>query len=66
LLFGRYRVIIRKTLVYSLVTGMLALVYFGGVLLRQIFTGLGAGQSPAALVLSTWLKKPEKKPPNIP
>ena len=55
----RYRlwdidVIIRKTLVYSVVTGFLALVYFGGVLIFQrVFSGIGAGQSQAALVLST-------------
>jgi hypothetical protein len=46
--------IIRRTLVYSVVTGLLALVYFGSILLLQgMFTGLGAGQSPAAIVLST-------------
>jgi hypothetical protein len=47
-------VIIRKTLVYSVVTGLLALVYFGSVLLLQgLFSRLGVGQAPAALVLST-------------
>jgi hypothetical protein len=46
--------IIRKTLIYSVVTGLLALVYFGSVLLLQeVFSRLGVGQSPAALVLST-------------
>jgi hypothetical protein len=55
----RYRlydidVIIRKTLVYAVVTGALSLVYFGSVVLLQgVFGGLGNGQSPAALVLST-------------
>jgi hypothetical protein len=55
----RYRlydvdVIIRKTLVYAVLTGLLSLVYFGVVLLLQgLFAGLGAGQSPAAIVLST-------------
>jgi hypothetical protein len=55
----RYRlfdidVFIRKTLVYAVVTGLLALVYFAGVfLLQEVLAGLGAMQSPAALILST-------------
>jgi hypothetical protein len=57
----RYRlfdidVIIRRTLVYSLLTATLALVYFGGVLiLQQIFSLVsgGAGPSPMAVVVST-------------
>jgi hypothetical protein len=57
----RYRlydlnVIIRKTLVYTVLTGLLAILYFSGVLLMQnVFARMGAGQSPAALVLSTLL-----------
>ena len=55
----RYRlfdidVFIRKTLVYVVVTGLLALVYFAGVfLMQEVLAGLGAMQSPAALILST-------------
>ncbi len=48
--------IIRRTLVYSLLTGLLALIYFGGVtLLQSLFTLLSGQQSPAALVISTLL-----------
>lgn len=57
----RYRlwdidVIIRRTLVYSLLTATLVLVYFGGVVFFQQIFGLlsgQAGQSPLAIVLST-------------
>ena len=62
LAFGilRYRlwdidVLIRRTLSYALLTGLLGLVYFGGVVLLQgIFAGLGsAADSPLVTVLST-------------
>ena len=48
-------VIIRKTLVYAVLTALLALVYFGiVVLLQRLFGALtGAAQSPLALVVST-------------
>jgi hypothetical protein len=48
-------VIIRKTLVYTVLTVLLALVYFGGVvLLQRLFGALtGVAQSPLAIVLST-------------
>jgi hypothetical protein len=57
----RYRLfdidlIIRKTLVYAVVTGLLTLVYFGVVVLLQgVFSSFGAGKSQAVIILSTLL-----------
>ena len=55
----RYRlwdidVIIRKTLVYSILTALLALIYFGGVVLVQQLTRSITGESSdVAIVVST-------------
>ena len=55
----RYRlfdidIIIRKTLQYALLTGLLVLVYFGSVILLQSLTeNLFGEQSPLVIVLST-------------
>ena len=48
-------VIIRKTLVYSVLTALLGLVYFGSVVLLQRLFGTltGVAQSPLAVVIST-------------
>jgi len=57
----RYRLfdidlIIRKTLVYALLSGLLALVYFGSVVLLQNIVGRAADeQSPLVIVVSTLL-----------
>jgi hypothetical protein len=54
----RYRlfnidVIIRKTLVYSILTGLLALIYFGGVILLQQLTRSITASSDLAIAVST-------------
>ncbi len=56
----RYRlfdidIIVRRTLVYTLLTAFLALVYFGSVIVLQRLVGTltGVEQSPLAVVVST-------------
>jgi hypothetical protein len=55
----RYRLwdidlVIRRTLVYSILTVSLTLIYFGSVVvLQSLFTTVAGHQSPAAIVLST-------------
>jgi hypothetical protein len=48
-------IIIHKTLVYTVLTALLALIYFSCVVLLQRLVGAvtGAGQSPLAVVIST-------------
>lgn len=49
-------VIIRKTAVYALLTGILALIYFGSVVLFQlVFEAVTRQRSPLVIVLSTLL-----------
>jgi len=48
------KILIRRTLVYSILSAILALVYFGGVTLFQgLFSKFTGDQSSAAIVLST-------------
>lgn len=56
----RYRlfdidIIIRKTLQYTIVTGLLALVYFGSIIVLQRLLAPITGESDLAVVLSTLL-----------
>jgi hypothetical protein len=47
-------IIIRRTLVYSLLTGLLALVYFGSVVvLQQAFRAVTGVSSDLAIIIST-------------
>jgi len=46
--------VIRRTLVYSILTGGLAVVFFGSMILLEQFTGpLTSQDSPLAVVIST-------------
>jgi hypothetical protein len=55
----RYRlwdidILIRKTLLYSILTGLLALIYFGSVIILQsVFAAVGGQRSELAIVAST-------------
>ena len=55
----RYRlydidIIIRRTLIYSVLTAILALIYFGGIVLAQgLLRAVTGGNSDAAIVIST-------------
>ena len=55
----RYRLwdidlVIRRTLTYALLTGLLGLVYFGGIVVFQnLFVGITGQESPLAVVIST-------------
>ncbi len=47
-------ILIRKTLLYSILTGLLALTYFGGVvILQSVFAAVGGQRSELAIVAST-------------
>jgi hypothetical protein len=49
-------ILIRRTLVYSILTGLLALVYFTSIVaLQTLLRGLTGGESPLVVVLSTLL-----------